>query len=254
MLKQIFKSLSLLLISCSFFHKTFSQSTEGNFYVFKADWTSAKSLDDCTYFMQEIKKSDTEFVCRFYNKLGPMIKQETYKDAGLTIPNGRFCWYNERGKIDSCGVVKNFKKDGRWDYFFGDSTNPTYYQEYDNGKFIKQSSYNATSSVNEEEDPSQKKANFPNGTKGWLKYLNNNLVTPERLIKTFGRGTYVETVCFLINTHGKIEDLYLRKSVEWSADTEVFSIFQESPDWEPAIQKGKPVYYRQVQNVSFRIN
>jgi protein TonB len=251
MLKQIL-ILILLLIANSFFYETFSQKTEGNFYVFNADWTPAKSLDDCTYFMQAIKKSDTEYVCRYYNKNGPMVKQETYKDAELSTPNGRFCWYNEKGKIDSCGIVKNFKKDRRWDYFFGDSTTPTYYQYYDNGKFVKQSSY--SNNTGDNDDLTQKEATFPSGSKGWIKYLTKNLVTPDRLIKTLGRGKYIVTVCFLIDKQGKIGDLYLRKSVEWSADAEVFSIFQKSPAWIPAVQKGEPVNYRQAENITFSVN
>ena len=92
--KQVLCSLLIFPIN-----KTFSQKTNENFYVFKADWSAAKSIDDSTYFMQEIKDNDTEYVCRYYNKSGPMVRQETYKDESLTIPNGRFCWYNEKGKI-----------------------------------------------------------------------------------------------------------------------------------------------------------
>ena len=250
MLKQIF--ILLLLMADSFFHQTFSQPTEGNFYAFKADWTPAKSIDDCTYFMQATKKSDTEYICRYYNKNGPMIKQETYKDAELSIPNGRFCWYNEKGKIDSCGLVKNFKKDGRWDYFFGDSTNPTYYQYYDNGKFVKQSSYGSYNTP--DDDVTKQAAIFRNGNKGWIKYLTNNLITPDRLKNTLGRGKYVITVCFLVDLQGKIHDIYLRQSVEWSADAEIFLIIQKSPAWSPATENGEPVYYRQVENITYVIN
>ena len=85
-LKKLF--FSFLMILSIHIH---AQKLDDEFYAFNADWSAAKSLDECTYFMQEIKNSDTEFVCRYYNKLGPMVKQETYKDAELTIPNGRFC-------------------------------------------------------------------------------------------------------------------------------------------------------------------
>jgi hypothetical protein len=230
-----------------------AQKSNDEFYAFNSDWSSAKSIDESTYFMQKIKQGDSEFVCRYYNKLGPMIKQETYKDADLTIPNGRFCWYNEKGKIDSCGIVKNFKKDGRWDYFFGDSTNPTFYDEYDNGKFVKRSASKTIDVSKSDVEDSIQKATFQNGTKGWLRYLEKNLITPDRLIKNLGRGNYVITTCFLINKQGNIEDLYLRKSVEWSADAEVFLIFKKSPVWIPATKKGKPVYYRQIQNITFNI-
>jgi protein TonB len=186
-------------------------------------------------------------------KTGPMIKQETYKDENLTMSNGRFCWYDEKGKIDSCGLVKNSKKDGRWDYFFGDSTNPTYYIEYNNGKFVKQSSYNIKDTANKDDDVNKQEATFRNGNKGWIRYLENNLITPDRL-KTLGRGSYLVTVCFLVDKEGKVEDLYLRKSVEWSADAEIFSIIEKAPLWNPALENGKPVYYRQAENITYVVN
>ncbi len=77
--------------------------------------------------------------------------------------------------------------------------------------------------------------------------------TPERFLKIFHSGTYTVTVSFQIDKQGAVQDLYLRKSVEWSADSEVFSIFQKSPLWIPATQNGKPVLYRQVQDISFNI-
>lgn len=243
--------LLLFCLLISSVNRTFSQSSEGNFYAFKADWTPAKSIDDCTYFMQETKKSDTEYICRYYYKTGPMIKQEAYKDAQLSIAHGRFCWYNEKGNIDSCGLVRNFKKDGRWLYFFGDSANPTYYQDYDNGKFLKQSSLKNNETT--DDDAIVKEATFKNGTKGWLKYLEQNLITPERL-KTLGRGRYVITVCFLVDKQGKVQDVYLRKSVEWSADAEIFSIMQKTPAWSPATENGEPVDYRQLQNIVYAVN
>jgi antitoxin component YwqK of YwqJK toxin-antitoxin module len=147
-MKQITKLIFLLMLICCC-GQAFAQSKNETFYAYKSDWRPASSIDVCAYFMVEIKKSDTEYVCRYYNKTGPMIKQETYRNDSLTIPNGRFCWYNEQGKIDSCGWVTNFKKDGRWEHFYGDSSKPTFYEEYDNGKFIKRSSYNIHDGVRE---------------------------------------------------------------------------------------------------------
>ena len=80
----------------------------------------------------------------------------------------------------------------------GDSTNPTYYQYYDNGKFVKQSNYSSYNTT--DDDVTRQAAAFRNGNKGWVKYLTNNLITPDRLKNTLGRGKYVITVCFLIDT------------------------------------------------------
>jgi protein TonB len=235
----------------------FAQAKNESFYAFNANWDPTASIDSCTYFMHEIKKSDTEFICRYYRTLGPMIKQETYKDADLSLANGFFCWYNDKGKIDSSGWVKNFRKDGRWEYFSGDSTLATYYEEYENGKFLKRDTYHASKpsdSTETEIEVIQKEAIFQKGAKDWNKYLERNLRIPERLISIFPNGTYTVDVSFIINKNGKVIDVYLRKSLEWSADAEVFRIVENSPNWQSAIQDGKPVLYRQSQNISFEIS
>jgi len=250
----------VLVCLCLFlFISGFSQSKNESFYVYRADWSAAPSLDSCTYFMHVIKKSDTEYICRYYNKLGPLIRQESYKDEALSIPNGRFCWYNSKGKIDSCGMVKNFHKDGHWDYFIGDSTGITYTDEYDNGKFVKRKGAIKADTVKIADSSSgtftvvQIGAQFPNGDKGWLKYMEKNLQNPARFNSIFSPGRYTVTVCFLINKQGYTEDIYLKKSIEWSADKEVIDIIQKSPAWKPATVNGKPVYYRQTENISFGI-
>src|SRR4051812_15713576 len=79
------KILSLVCL-CVFQFSTISslKAQKGNddaIYVFKEDWSSAKNFDEATYFMQVTKDNDTTFVCRYYNKFGPMVKQESYFDA-----------------------------------------------------------------------------------------------------------------------------------------------------------------------------
>lgn len=251
-MKSTAKLLSIMLLVFSI-NKCQAQSINGTFYVFNTDWTPAKSFDNCTYFMQQIMISDSEYVCRYYNKVGPMMKQESYKDAALTIPNGFFCWYNTKGKIDSSGWVRNFKKDDKWDYFMGDSVNATYYDEYDNGKYLERKSY-ATTSDSLEKDSTQTEAIFGKGVKDWSKYIQHNLKVPNRLASNFKAGTYKVTVCFTINKVGKIINPYLKQSVEWSADESVFDLLSNSPDWKPAIQKGQPVYFRQQENISMNLN
>jgi len=41
----------------------------------------------------------------------------------------------------------------------------------------------------------------------------------------------------------------LRRSLEWSADVVIFQLIEKSPVWHPAIQKGQPVHFRQMQNL-----
>jgi hypothetical protein len=234
-----------------------AQNSNESFYAFKADWSPASSIEQCTYFMQEIKKSDSEYVCRYYQKMGPMIKQEVYKDAALSIPNGLFCWYNKKGKMDSCGWVANFKKDRYWYYFLGDSTKYTYYEKYDNGKLLKKETFQqavSDTTGGHEVAVTQKEAVFKKGANDWTNYISKNLKVPDRFTSIVGRGKYTVTVCFTISTEGKTQDVYLFNSLEWSADAVIFDLIEQSPHWQPALQNGEPVKYVQKQNLVMVIN
>jgi hypothetical protein len=54
-------------------------------------FTNAKKIDDAIYLLQVIKHSDTEYVCRYYNKFGPMVRQETFLDSAFQYRMDHFC-------------------------------------------------------------------------------------------------------------------------------------------------------------------
>jgi protein TonB len=236
------------------------------FFAFNKDWSNAKNLNVATYFMAAQKVNDTLYTCRYYNKFGPMITFESYRDSGLEKPNGLFAWYNNEGSLDSLGNVNNGKKIGEWDYGFSDSGSVLIKGIYENGKLKKTINYrskliilpdgNIKNLSDEIEDTTdQHKAEFPGGLSAWTHYLEKNLVTPERLLNTarpYDKHTVV--VGFSINSTGEISDVQIVKSCEWDADREVIRIIKEGPSWIPATQKGKPVIYRHRQSITFVIN
>lgn len=255
--------------------KTNKKEDDDLIYLFKKDWTGAASIEEAAYFMQVTKQSDSAFIARSYNKNGPMVKQESFSDVDLTMPNGRFCWYNEQGKLDSTGWVKSGKKDGSWVYYRDAKTYLTI--RYNAGKFIDKSDYDAglftdadgTTMPLEEKRISdslamlaidtiktvQVEAKYKSGAKEWQKYISDNLKTPDRFMNVMGKGRYTAVIVFMVDKEGKVDrDFFLMKSCEWSADAEVFRIIQESPKWQPAIQNGKNVFYRQKQSITFEIN
>ena len=250
-MKSTTKYLFLLLFSFTVI-KCFAQKSNESFYAFNTDWSAAKSIDASTYFMHEIKKSDTEYVCRYYNKFGPMVRQESYLDADLSILNGIFCWYNSDGYVDSTGSVLNGRKDGWWSYLMNDSVN-RYREKYEDGKLIKKEGYQKPDTTQTTKDSTEKGAIYGKGDGAWNKYISSKIETPDRFIKNMAPGRYVITVSFVINKTGKVQDVVLVKSVEWSADAEVFKVIENSPVWKPAVQKGQPVLYRQKQNISFAV-
>ncbi len=239
-----------------------------SFYLLKQDWSVAPDLASAVYFMQVIKDNDSSYICRYYNKNGPMVKQESFKNEELTIPNGRFCWYNNDGFLDSVGQVTNGHKDGYWEYY---SNQKRYLAiRYKNRQIVEKLDYDAgiytdssgtqsslkekftgDSLLSDNLKPVQVAAKF-NGD--WKNYINKNLRTPERLGNVMGKGRYVVAVSFLIDKEGNVKDVFLMKSSEWSADTEALRVFQSAPKWIPAQQNGTPVAYRQKEALTFVVD
>jgi antitoxin component YwqK of YwqJK toxin-antitoxin module len=244
-------------------------------YLFKSDWSSAPDFELAAYFMQVVKDNDSTYLCRFYNKFGPMVKQESFKDEQLTIPNGPFLWYNKEGYLDSSGMVRDGHKDGYWSYYRG---NKTYLSlVYKNGRVIEKKDYDADIYMDSTGAQSSLKEKFTTDSlyrdslmrardsttpvqteakyKGnWGDYISKNLKTPERLVNVLGRGQHEVIVSFLVDKEGNVVEVTLLKSIEWSGDAEIFRVFNNAPKWIPAQQNGKPVIYRQKQKLSFDVD
>ena len=271
-----FPFISCSLLFFSFFQLASAQDyayTRTDVYLLKNDLTHARNIGAATYLLQIVKHSDTEYVCRYYNKFGPMLRQETYFDSGLTIPNGSFLWYDEKGTLDSEAVVyrgrktlftifdDNLKTMVKVKFVNGsiyekrDYTNNTY--TYSTGKIVdlaekeKAESDSLLQFKKAQADTSQIEAKFPGN---WNKYMNKNLLFPDRFQNNMPVGKYIATVSFRVDKEGKVDQVRLLRSVEWSADLEIFRIVENSPPWTPAVQFGRNVMYRQKQNMVFQIS
>ena len=253
-------AITLMMLNYFFVH---AQKNNDAFYVFKEDWSAAATIDEATYFMQMQQEDDTTFICRYYNKFGPMVKQESFKDADLSIPHGVFAWYDSDGNLDSTGFVFEGKKDGHWS-LYDDSVNEVVAIYYDKGKFVSRDNVKArrenekndtTNSTEIEVD--QIEAKYPSGLKGWAKYLQKNIHTPERLqsiAQAQKKSLYAKVgIQFLVDKEGNVKDVFIYKSFEWSADTEAMRVIKASGKWESAIQDGEKVYYRQRQSITFQV-
>jgi len=212
--------------------------------------------------MQKTVENDTTYVCRFYQKNGPMIQMESYRDTGLDIRHGRFAWYNIRGDLDSMGIYYSGRKDKWWDYGFDDSCHIKSSEEYENGIVKRRINY-LTGKIywadGKEESLSENKnvqvaAEFKKGgLKGWSAYLNRNLKTPDRFLQLAGMLADKTVVAgFEINKEGIVSDVFILHSCEWSVDMESIRVIKKSPAWEPALQNGEKTIYRHLQNITYR--
>ncbi len=247
-----------------FVSKISAQKNDDVFYVFKQDWSTAADMKEATYFMHVTNENDSTYYCRYYQKLGPMVKQDCYKDAGLSIPNGRFAWYNATGRIDSTGYVFAGKKDGIW-YRYYDSAKAQMAIYYEDGKRIKAIDYrnkkeyypDGTEKVWQDDGDLVFKSHsgvepkYPGGPQAWAKFLTGNLRMPDRLMDISTDSSFVDNVSFLINEDGEPTDMFLQKSCEYTADAEVFRLITKGGNWIPATINGNKVIYRQTQSITF---
>ena len=241
-------------------------------YLLKSDFTSAKDINEASYILQISKYSDTAYICRYYNKFGPMLKQESFLDSNLSIPNGIFGWYDMKGNLDSMAKVYRVKKTS-W-AVYDDSLKTVLSVRTRNGNVFEKRDYllnmytdsagnirNLAEKEKEDRDKyvndsitkNQKEAIFPAGTKKWLRYISDHVFPPDRLVKSMPPGVYTVIVSFVVTKEGKVDEVYLVRSCEWSADLEVFKTIENSPPWQPAMQNGRNVTYRQKQNITFEV-
>jgi len=257
--------LLLLIASAS----AVAQKQKVQYYIYDKDWKAAKDVATADFIIQTTSIGDSLFVNRIFKGSGHLWKQESFKDADQNIPHGTFAWYDEEGRIDSSGQVSNKKKTGSWAYY--DDTLGIYLQvTYDNGRETERRDYvnkiirtpggeKTFDEEKRERDSSktpvklftveEKEAVFNGGAAGYKKYLLKNLVPPTDIVKT---GP-VE-LQFIINKNGRIEDVHILRSLQLTADIEALRVLSEMPNWTPAVQNGKNVYYQAIQYITFQAN
>lgn len=259
----------LVMFLILFANNAIAQTQKPQYYLYTKEWQPAKDVPSAGYIVQSTNIADSIFINRVFNGTGHLWRQESFKDADQTIPHGAFAWYDEEGRIDSSGYVKNKKKDGSWAYY--DDTLGIYMQiNYDNGREVERRDYTRKiiktadgertfDDEKKERDSAkvavktftvtEKEATFKGGSEGYKKYLLKHLNAPTDIVKT---GPV--KLQFIINKSGKIEDLHILKSLQLSADIEALRVLSEMPEWTPASQNGKNVYYQAIQYITFQAN
>ncbi len=267
--KYHLKNTLTIVILCTFYSIASAQNSAELFYIFNKDWSPAKDLKSATYFMQTKIENDTIYTCMYYQKNGPMVKWETFKDKNLQTPNGIFAWYNSRGDLDSSGMYLNGQKDQLWKLGFNYNGEPKITELYENGIFIKKTNYETkkvtlANGAEEQLLESMPKvssslkdipAKYPNGDiPGWLNYISANLKTPDRFVLISGpRSSGKVGVEFKIDTLGKVESIFIFKSREWSVDSEAVRIIKAGGNWIPAEEDGIKTSYRHRQKITFQV-
>jgi TonB family protein len=90
-----------------------------------------------------------------------------------------------------------------------------------------------------------------NGYPDLYSYFNTNLVYPAEALKDSIEG--IQTVSFIINEKGKIEQIQAINSLGEPFEKECRRLIEKMPQWKPATLNGKPVASRISLPLTFQI-
>lgn len=165
--------------------------------------------------------------------------------------NGIFQDYHENGQVRLLGRVMAGERQGTFTFKREDGTKMM------NVVYLKDSIIQTKCFENDGVTPAkgscifEKVAEFPGGNDGWANFLTKQLKYPDFAIDKNIEG--VVRVMFNVLVDGTIEEFEILSSPHESLSKEVLRLMKKSPKWEPAILYNKPVIYRHVQEVTFRL-
>ncbi len=97
-----------------------------------------------------------------------------------------------------------------------------------------------------------KQASFVGGMEAWYKYLQKNLTYPNQARRMGIEGTVI--VRFIVNTDGSIQDVEVLRGIAGGCDEIAKKVIEESPNWNPGINKDRPVRSRMTMPIRFKLN
>jgi len=99
----------------------------------------------------------------------------------------------------------------------------------------------------------QIQAKFPGGPDAWAKYLQRNLKSDTPTENGAPTGSYTVVVSFLVDKEGNISEVKAENDPGFGTATEAVRVISRGPKWNPAVQNGRNVIYRQKQAITFRV-
>jgi protein TonB len=94
-------------------------------------------------------------------------------------------------------------------------------------------------------------AQFPGGKGEWQKYLERNLNSGLPVENGAPAGKYVVILSFIVDKNGFISNVHAENDPGYGTKEEAIRVVKKGPNWTAAIQNGRNVTYRHIQNIVF---
>jgi antitoxin component YwqK of YwqJK toxin-antitoxin module len=163
--------------------------------------------------------------------------------------NGVYVSWFDNGQPSSAGRYIEFdKQHGRWQYFHKNGKISSV-ELYDRG-MLKGKQYFDEGGRSIDTTSNDKVAEFPDGNKGWQKYLSKNLHFPPNTEIANSHFAFV-VISGIINEEGKVAHAEVSVPFNSEFDEIALKAVKNSPAWLPAISHNRKVYYYFSQSVMF---
>ncbi|OPZ98574.1 MAG: Gram-negative bacterial tonB protein [Bacteroidetes bacterium ADurb.Bin416] len=109
---------------------------------------------------------------------------------------------------------------------------------------------NSKETTNDEYLLVEKLATFPGGEEALMNYLSQNLRYPTGALE---KGIEGGVVCScVISASGKVTEAIVSRSVDPDLDAEAVRVILNMPNWDPALQNGKPMPVKVSIPITFK--
>lgn len=217
--------------------------------LYNANWEVIESGTP-TYTSKVWKDGEKWHKQDFYYAENKIQMDGVYGDKDFKIPDGKFTWYYENGKISRSCLYVNGKREGKWLCY--DSLGAKLMMvQFQADSLIATTCVDTNGNAIGGSCIYERMAEFRGGADGWRRFLEQNLQYPKYAQKKNITG--VVRVQFMVSKTGEVSDVAILSSPHESLSKEVLRLISISPKWTPAIQLNKPVIYRHIQSVTFRL-
>lgn len=100
----------------------------------------------------------------------------------------------------------------------------------------------------------QVEARYPGGLEAWKKFLERNLNRDMPIENGAPMARYTVVVAFTVNKEGEVSDIKAENDPGYGTAAEAVRVIKKSNKWQPAIQNGRNVTYRQRQSITFEVS
>lgn len=100
----------------------------------------------------------------------------------------------------------------------------------------------------------QIEARFPGGPDAWRRFLEKNLNTETPIENGAAPARYTVIVSFIVDKEGNISEVKAENDPGYGTAAEAIRVIKRGPKWQPAVQNGRNVVYRQRQSITFEVS